>query len=133
MDPYWRPTRLLHYAQRTHQPIADSTLFNHRRFWPSTIQLWTVLSVAGGVSTEYNLIPIQCLLNVRPASPVLAIIHSDLVSNSCWRKCVHTVYTAPMLFKCWPASYTMTRHRNNVRYTNILQGLCSIDYTSTML
>ena len=55
-------------------------------------------SVGGGVSTEYKLTPIQCLLNVGPASPVLASINSALISISCWRKCVHIglVYTDPM-------------------------------------
>ena len=69
---------------------------------------------------KYKLTPIQCLLNVGPASPVLASIHSALVNTSCWRECVHIVYNKPMPFKCWPATYTMARHRTNVRYTNTL-------------
>ena len=48
---------------------------------------------------EYKPTPTQCLLNVVPASPVLASIHSVLVSTSCWRDCVHIAYTAPMPFK----------------------------------
>ena len=31
----------------------------------------------------------QCFLNVGPALPVLASIHSSLVSTSCWRERVH--------------------------------------------
>ena len=61
------------------------TLVHCRRLWPSTIQHWTVLSVGCCVSTEYKLTPIQCLLNVGSASPVLGSIHSALVSTSCWR------------------------------------------------
>ena len=38
-----------------------------------------------GVSTEYQLTPIQCMLNVEPASPVLGSIHSAVVSTSCLR------------------------------------------------
>ena len=34
---------------------------------------------------EYKPTPTQCLLNVGPASPVLASIHSALVSTSCWQ------------------------------------------------
>ena len=41
-----------------------------------------VVITAGG---EYKPTPTQCLLIVRPASPVLASIHSVLVSTSCWR------------------------------------------------
>ena len=33
---------------------------------------------------EYKTTPTQCLLNARPASPVLRSIHSALVSTSCW-------------------------------------------------
>ena len=32
----------------------------------------------------HKLTPTQCLFNVGPASPVLASIHSALVSTSCW-------------------------------------------------
>ena len=39
-----------------------------------------VLLTAGG---DDKLTPTQCLLNDRPASPVLASIHSVLVSTSC--------------------------------------------------
>ena len=40
-----------------------------------------VVLTAGG---DYKPTPNQCLLNVGPASPVLASIHSALVSTSCW-------------------------------------------------
>ena len=39
---------------------------------------------------------------------VLANIHSALVNTSCWRESVHMVYTNPMPFECWSASYTIT-------------------------
>ena len=67
-----------HYTQ----PNAGSTLVHRRRLWPSTIQHWTVLSVGGGVSTEYKLTPIQCMLTVRPASQVLDIFPGQ------WWACV---------------------------------------------
>ena len=71
-------------ANTTHQPNAGSMLVHCRRLWPSTSQHWTVLFVGGGVSTESKLTPIQCLLNVGPASLVLGSIHTALVSISCW-------------------------------------------------
>ena len=40
-----------------------------------------VLTAGGGYKPPLT----QCLLDVRPASPVLASIHSALVSTSCWR------------------------------------------------
>ena len=64
-----------HYTQ----PNAVLTLGHRRRLWPSTIQHWTVLSDGGGVSTEYKLTPIQCLLNVGPASTV-----PDIFSGQWW-------------------------------------------------
>ena len=39
-----------------------------------------LLDTAGG---DYKQTPTQCLLNVGPASPVLASMHSVLVSTSC--------------------------------------------------
>ena len=45
-----------------------------------------VVLTAGG---NYKLTPTQCLLNDGPVSPVLASIHSALVSTSCWRERVH--------------------------------------------
>ena len=41
-----------------------------------------VALTAGG---DYKPTPTQCLLNVGPALPALASIHSALVSTSCWR------------------------------------------------
>ena len=37
------------------------------------------------MSIKYKLTLTQCLLNVWPASPVLASIHSAIVSTSCWQ------------------------------------------------
>ena len=61
-------------ANTTRQPNAGSMLVHRRGLCPSTIQHWTVLSVGGGVFTEYKLTQIQCLLNVGPASVTLAHI-----------------------------------------------------------
>ena len=69
-------------ANTTRQPNAGSTLVHRRWLWPSIIQHWTVLSVSGGVSTEYMQTPIQCLLNVGPVSPVLGSIQSVIVVGS---------------------------------------------------
>ena len=74
------------------------------------------------MSKEYRQTSIQYLLNVGPASPVLDSIHLALVSTLSWQKCVYIVYTAPMLFKCWPASYIMSRYRTDVRYIDLLPG-----------
>ena len=106
----------------TCQLNASSTLVHRRQLWPATVQHWTVLSVGGGVSTEYKLTQIQYLLNVGPASQVLASIHSALVKSSCWQECVHIVYNAPMPLKCWPASYTMAWHHSNACYTDTMPG-----------
>ena len=73
----------------TFQPNSGSTLAHRRRLWPATIQHWTVLSVGSGVSTEYNLTPIQCLLNVgqRPVSiQSYSVLHAG--GNAC-------TYTTP--------------------------------------
>ena len=47
--------------------------------------VWQCLLLAASGPTSLH--PPQCLLNVGPASPVLAIIHSAPVSTSCWREC----------------------------------------------
>ena len=65
----------------SHQPDAGSTLVHRRRLWSATIQHWTVLTVGGGVFTGYKLTPIQCLLNVGLASPVLASVYSAIDSK----------------------------------------------------
>ena len=77
-------------------PVNTKHLYNigtmldqHRRCWSDVVQMcWLgiaaglVLLTAGG---DYKPTPTQCLLNVGPVSPVLASIHSVLVSTSCWR------------------------------------------------
>ena len=67
-----------HYTQLN----VGLTLVHRRQLWTSNIQYWTVLSVGDGVSTEYKLTPIQCLLNVGPVSPVLDIFPDQ------WWACV---------------------------------------------
>ena len=41
------------------------------------------LALLNTAGDDYKLTPTQCLLNVGPATPVLASIHSVLVSTSC--------------------------------------------------
>ena len=86
------------------------------------LRVWQCILLAG----EYKPTPTQCLLNIGPASLVLASIHSVLVSTSCWRDCLHIAYTAPMQSYCWPASYTIARHRTNARYTDTFPAILTI-------
>ena len=70
--------------------IVGLMLSQRRRLWTSiktTLAQYIVL--AGHAGGEYKLKTTQWLLNVEPASPVLASIHSVLVSTSCWRDCMH--------------------------------------------
>ena len=83
------------------------------------IARWALVHIAGG---DYKQTPTQCMLNVGLVSLVLASIHSALVSTLCLWECVHIVYNVPMLIKCWPASYTMARHRTNAHDTDTLPG-----------
>ena len=62
-------------------PTANQHWFNASCLLTAAGQ---VVLTAGG---DYKPTPTQCMLNVGPASPVLASIHS--VSNSCWRELVH--------------------------------------------
>ena len=72
-----------------------------------------------GVSTEYNLTPIQCLLNVGPASPVLGRIHSAVVSTSCWR------YQHDALKQIWvnagPPSMTLAHIQRGAKHNTVTQ------------
>ena len=51
---------------------------------------------------------------------------SQYLSTSCWRDWVHIAYTAPMPFKCWPASCTIARHWTNARYTDTWPAIQTI-------
>ena len=66
--------------------ISSATLAQHYTSTGSTpCVCWAaglVVHTAGG---EYKPTPTQCLLNIGPASPVLASIHSALVSTPSWR------------------------------------------------
>ena len=53
---------------------------------------------AGG---DYKPTLTQCLLNAGPASPVLASIHSALVSASCWRERVHIQFSLLLQTTKW--------------------------------
>ena len=83
--------------------------------------------------------PTQCLLNVRPASPVLASIHSARVSTSCWRY-RHAGGTSTMLWtkaglmlaRClwrWP---TFSVAPNTTRWPNtgLLLAQCRRQWTN---
>ena len=136
MNQYQWPSRLPHYAQQTRHvnpmPVQCWSTVTSCSQQPFNTEQCFLLAVVCPLSTSWHE-PMS--INIGPASPVLASIQSALVSTSCWQKCVHIVYTAPMPFKCRPASYTMARHGTNVGYTNTLPvvGLCSIDSTSRML
>ena len=118
MGPYHAAAKCLpHHVQQTQHvnPIPVqcwSTVAGsgHQPFW-------TVLFVGGGVSTEYKLTPIQCMLNVGPASQVLGSIHSALVSTSLmlWTKA--GLMLARRLWR-WPTFSakhdTVARYRANV-------------------
>ena len=128
MDLYQRPSGLPHYAQQT------------RHVNPMPVQHWS--TVAGSDHQPFN--TGQCFL-LAVVWPQSTSWHRSNVSSMvgqlrcCWPvsiQCVHIVYTTPMTFKCCPASYIMTRHRTNVRYTDTLLGQWWArvhDYTITML
>ena len=71
MDPYQPRTAYNTMPSKHYTNVNAGLMLVH--CWPSTILHWTVLSVGGGLSTQYKLAPIQCLLNVGAASPVLDI------------------------------------------------------------
>ena len=66
-------------------------LDQRRRRWKNVIQMFCVCrGIAAGLVLltacgDYKPTPTQCLLNVGPVSPLVASIHSILVSTSCWR------------------------------------------------
>ena len=80
--------------QKTRRLSSAGPMLAHRlRRWPrikpAVVQSLVfaglrsiVWLTAGG---DYKPTPTQCMLNVGPASPVLASIHSVLVSTSCCR------------------------------------------------
>ena len=115
-------------SKQTRQPYAGSTLVHCRRLWPSSIQHWTVLSVGGGVSPEYKLTPIQCLLNFGPALPVLGRIHSALVSTSCWR------YQHDALNQSWgnvgPLSVTPAHIQRGAKHDTVTQYWANVGSVS---
>ena len=100
-------------------PIAASMPAHRLRCWSSTKPALVQRFVFAGIHsiTRWSG-SVYCWRRVQADTS----IHSALVSISCWRECVQIVYTAPMPFKYWPASYTMARHRTNGRYTDTLPG-----------
>ena len=64
--------------------------------------------------------PTQCLLNVGPASPVLASIHSALVNTSCWR------YRHEALNRGWfnngRPSVTLAHIQCGAKHDSVIEG-----------
>ena len=76
----WSNAGLLSATLAQHQTSTGST---PRVCWElRSIARWSASAYSCG---EYKPTPTQCLLNVGPASPVLASIHLALVSASWWR------------------------------------------------
>ena len=75
-----------HSQQTRRWSNAGSMLANHLRRWPSIKPALVQRLVFAGLRSggQYKPTPIQCLLNIEPAS-VLGSIHSALVSTSCWQ------------------------------------------------
>ena len=109
-------------------PTLKQHCVNTPCFW---IAKWSRISG----QLVYNTMPskhdtsTQCRFNAGPPSPTLAINHSTLDSAFCWRWWVHRAQagTDPISVKCW-ASVDGAGH-----IAGSMVGLCSIDYTSTML
>ena len=77
----WRGVSTVYNPANTTRWNNDVLMLGQRRRrWASVkTSLFQRVVFAG------KLTPIQCLLNVGPASPVLGSIHSALVCTSCWR------------------------------------------------
>ena len=74
--------------------IVGLKLGQHRRRWTNIEPtLAQYIELAGHAGGEYKPTPTQCLLNVGPASPMLASIHSVLHSGRIL--CTWIAYTAP--------------------------------------
>ena len=69
----------------------SATLAEHQTSTGSTPRVcWAAFNSSSGLVVltaggNYKSTPTQCLLNVGLVSPVLASIHSAIVSTSCWR------------------------------------------------
>ena len=89
-----------HSQQTQRWPNASSpsaTLAQHLTSTGSTPCVCWELRSAGivlliTVGDDYKSTPTQCPLNVGSASPVLASIHSVLVSTSCWGTCMFVLF-----------------------------------------
>ena len=72
--------------------------------------------------------PTQCLVNVGPASPVLASIHSALVSTSCWR------YWHNALNQSWvnvgPSSVTLAHIQRGAKHDTVSQYWANVGSAS---
>ena len=87
-----------------HQTSTGST---PRVCW-AVFNSWSVSSYCWWrVKAKNNPMSVKCWASVASAGQYPSV----LVSIQRWRDCVPIAYIAPMLFKCWPASYTMARHR----------------------
>ena len=117
-------------ANTRRSPNAGPMMAHRLRRWPSikpgliqrlvfaglrSIASGLVVLTAGG---DYKPTRSQCLLNVGPASPVLASIHSALVSTSCWRERVHIRRGALLQTAKWKYSAYFT----SVHIYRLLEG-----------
>ena len=77
---------------------------------------------------DYKPSPTQYLLNVGPASPVLASIHSALVRTSCWR------YLHDALNKSWviagPPSVTLAHIQRGTEHNTVTQYWANVGSAS---
>ena len=116
-----------HYP-RAPAPSYDQDIRNTSTVEPTLAQrlLFSGLRVCQymcSVGGEYKPTLTQCLLNVGPVSGQYPFSPSQYFMLA---GLLHIAYTAPMPFKCWPASYTMARHRINARYTDTLPAIPTI-------
>ena len=87
---------------------TSATLAQHQTSTGSTPRVcWAAGLAVHTDGGEYKPTPTQCLLNVGPASPMLASIHSALVSTSFWRY-MHAGSTGKIL---WTKAGLMLAHR----------------------
>ena len=80
------------------------------------------------MSIECKLTPTQCLLNVWPAPPVLASIHSAIVSTSCWQ------YRHGALNQSWvnvgPPSVTLAQIQRGAKHDTLTQYWANVGSAS---
>ena len=123
-----------HSQQTRRWSNAGSMLANHLRRWPSIKPALVQRLVFTGLRTggQYKPTPVQCLLNIEPAS-VLDSIHSALVSTLCqiyWpAKSNHTNMAAGWVY--WACVENMTTRgvvlKGSVSCLNLYRFTACID------